>query len=86
MEGHEHAGSQWTYDFLLGSYPGLAGLALWVAEAVLAGEPAAVPRVNARPSTPTMSGSFLPSRAVLQLSGWPGSVGAMGIEDETVPR
>jgi hypothetical protein len=34
-----------VYDFLLNSHPGLADLALWVREAVLAGEPDLTERV-----------------------------------------
>lgn len=45
-------------DFLLNSHPGLADLALWVREAVLAGEPAAVPSSKPSRRAPRMSGSF----------------------------
>jgi hypothetical protein len=72
-------------DSLLDSHPGLDDLALWVREAVLAGEPAAVPHSKARPSRPNEWMGLTP-QAVLQLSGWPGSAGAMGIEDEVIPR
>jgi hypothetical protein len=52
------AGSKDVSDFLLDSHPGLADLALWAREAVLAGEPAAVSSSTARPSRPNMSGSM----------------------------
>jgi hypothetical protein len=73
------------YDFLVDSHPDLAELACGCARPSLRANP--LPYLRVRPGLRDPRGADrldIPGRP--PLSRWPGSVGAMCIEDEAVPR